>query len=242
MEQIVKHFENYSSGSHLILGEAGSGKTRLIWSMLQEKSFVEDGSINIVLTDSEKRIWYNPPRNPVITLNPYETNISWVTEPKKPGIYYCACDYAPRVITFLECLATWAIQNEKNISNKVRVFIDFPSKFWSLPEFVEQLIRLHYITDSQDGEDSPPIEIWAVLGSLNKVSTPIKSLFQHVNLILLNPMPDNLISNVVKILDINSENLPDLTPGIDHKDKDGFYYIPSDRESLYLNKNPIAKP
>lgn len=112
MEQNVRPFEKFLPGSHLILGEAGSGKTRLIWSILQGKDFVEDHSINIVLTDSEKRIWYNPPNNPVHTINPYETDISWVTEPTKPGIYYCACDYAPRIITFLECLATWSIHEK----------------------------------------------------------------------------------------------------------------------------------
>ncbi len=237
MEQIVKPFERFLPGSHLIIGEAGSGKTRLIWSILQEKEYVEDDSINIVLTDSEKRIWYNPTKNPIITINPYDTNISWVTEPNKPGIYYCACDYAPRIITFLECLATWAIQNEKNLTNKVRIFVDFPSKFWSLPEFVEQLSRLHYIASSKDVEDHP-IEIWSVF---KKITPQAKSLFQNVNIVLLNPFPQSLLDNLCKILNLKCENLTELLNRIDRKLKDGYYYIPANEESIYLNEKPIEK-
>jgi len=129
MEQLIKPFEKFLPGSHLVLGEAGSGKTRLIWSnSYKKKIYVKDDSINIVLTDAEKRIWSKPTNNPIFTFNPFDTNISWVTEPQKPGIYYCACEYAPRVITFLECLASWAIQNEKNMNNKVRVFCRLPVK------------------------------------------------------------------------------------------------------------------
>jgi hypothetical protein len=241
MEQSIRPFEKFLPGSHLILGEAGSGKTRLIWSILQEKDYVEDDSINIVLTDSEKRIWYNPKRNPIVTINAYDTNLSWVTEPNRPGIYYCACDYAPRIITFLECLATWSIQNEKNIDNKVRIFVDFPAKYWSLPEFVEQLNRLHYITASQNEDDNPLIEIWSVLGSLKKITPKAKPLFQHANLVMLNPFPENWSSNVCKLLDLKYENLPVLLAGIDNKFNDGFYYIPHTGEALYLNKKPIDK-
>lgn len=241
MEQIVKPFDKFLPGSHLILGEAGSGKTRLIWSMLQEKDFAEDDSINIVLTDSEKRIWYKPTKNPIITLDPFDSDISWVTNPQKPGIYYCACDYAPRMITFLECLATWAIQNEKNIDNKVRVFVDFSSKYWLLPEFIEQLSRLHYITASQNNEENPPLEIWAVLGSLKKITPKAKSLFQHMNLIMLNPFPENWPNSILSLLDINCENLPELLTGIDNTIKEGYYYIPCNEDALYLNRNPIQK-
>ncbi|RNC29435.1 MAG: hypothetical protein AWM53_00433 [Candidatus Dichloromethanomonas elyunquensis] len=240
MEQVVRPFEKFLPGSHLIIGEAGSGKTRLIWSILQEKDYVEDDSINIVLTDSEKRIWYGPTQNPIITIDPYQTNISWATEPKKPGIYYCPCEYAPRIITFLECLATWAIQNEKNIDNKVRIFVDFPAKFWSLPEFVEQLNRLHYITASQDSED-PSIEIWSVFCSLKKMIPEAKILFQDINLVLLNPFPENWSNNICKLLDLKCENLPALLEAMNYSLKDGFYYIPSSEEELYLQPNPIEK-
>lgn len=241
MEQNVQPFERFLPGSHLLIGEAGSGKTRLIWSMLQEKAYVDDDSINIVLTDSEKLIWNNPPRNPVINLDPYNTDISWATEPKKPGIYYCACDYAPRVITFLECLATWAIQNEKHIDHKVRIFADFPTKFWVLPEFVEQLNRLHYITASQDGENNPPIEIWAVLCSPKKISPQAKPLFQNANLVLLNPLPENWPASIISQLDIKCKNLPERLSRIKSNLKDGYYYIPCSGETLYLNEKPIEK-
>jgi len=240
MEQNVKPFEKFLAGSHLIMGEAGSGKTRLIWSILQEKDYVEDESINIVLTDSEKRIWFNPAKNPIITVDPFDTNLSWATEPKKPGIYYCACEYAPRIITFLECLATWAIQNEKNINNKVRIIVDFPDKYWSLPEFVEQLNRLHYIATSQDGEENG-IEIWSVFGSAKKITAQAKALFQNVNLVFLNPFPENWSSNICKLLGLKCESLPELLAKIDNNLKDGFYYIPSTQESLYLHKKPIEK-
>lgn len=239
MEQIVQQFTKFLPGSHLIIGEAGSGKTRLIWSILQEKDFVEDDSINIVLTDSEKRIWHNPKINPIVTIYPYDTNISWVTEPKNPGIYYCACDYAPRVITFLECLATWAIQNEKGIHNTVRIFVDFPSKYWALPEFVDQLSRLHYIIASQDTEHSAPIEIWAVMGSVKKISPQTKSLFKDVNLVLLNPLSENLKNDIAGL--VKSESLPALLAGVDSGLKDGFYYIPHCPEAIYLNAKPIVK-
>lgn len=241
MEQIVRPFEKFLPGSHLIIGEAGSGKTRLIWSLLQEKDFEEDDSINIVLTDSEKRIWSRPTRNPIVTINPFDTDISWITEPKKPGIYYCACDYPPRVITFLECLATWAIQNEQKTDNKVRVFIDFSSKYWSLPEFIEQLSRLHYITANQKGDDNPTLEIWAVLGSLRKISPKAKPLFQQVSLTLLNPFPETWSGNLSELLDSKCENLPELLTGIDKNVSDGYYYIPCNQDDLYLNKKAIPK-
>lgn len=241
MQQLARPFEKFLPGSHLILGEAGSGKTRLIWSILQEKDFVADNSINIVLTDSEKRIWYNPPHNPVHAINPYDTDISWVTEPTKPGIYYCASDYAPRIITFLECLATWSI-HEKNIPNRVRIFLDLPSKYWNIPEFAEQLGRLDYITANRKEEDGPPIEIWAAISSLNKIPPEIRSLFKHVNLILLNPLPHGWSDKVLNLLDIKCDNLPELFAGIQGDIKDGYYYIPITEEYLAFNPNPIVKP
>lgn len=246
VEQVVKPFVKFHPGSHLILGEAGSGKTRLIWSILQEKDYVVDNSINIVLTDSEKRIWYNPSKNPIVPVDPFDTDISWVTQPNKPGIYYCACEYAPRVITFLECLATWAIKNENKLTNKVRVFIDFPVKYWTLPAFVEQLSRLQYIVGSQCNEDVSdeeisPIEIWTVLGSFKKISPQAKELFQNVNMVLLNPFPQGWFQNIASILDLQSESLPILMGAIDSEIKDGYYYVPCVDEGLYLNSKPIKQ-
>jgi len=239
MEQNVKPFEEFFSGSHLILGEAGSGKTRLIWAILQRKEFREDNSINIVLTDSEKRIWYNPPHNPVTVLNPFDSDISWATNPEKPGIYYCACDYPPRVITFLECLATWAIQQERKIKNKIRIFIDFPSKYWTLPGFIEQLTRLHYIAASQNMDDQGHIEIWAVLTSLGKISAKASPIIERSNLLLLNPMSETWLAGTKDSLKTKCENQKDFWQKIDKNLKEGFYYIPCSGEELYLNKKAI---
>lgn len=246
VEQVAKPFEKFLPGSHLILGEAGSGKTRLIWSILQEKDYVMDNSINIVLTDSEKRIWYNPSKNPIIPVDPFDTDIAWVTEPNKPGIYYCACEYAPRVITFLECLATWAIRNENKITNKVRIFIDFPVKYWALPEFVDQLSRLQYIVGSQCNEDVltekiSPIELWTVLGPFKRISSQAKTLFQNVNMVLLNPFSQIWSKSIVSMLDTKSDNLPELLDNIDPDINDGYYYIPCAEKAIYLNGKPIEK-
>lgn len=240
LEQIVKPFEKFLPGNHLILGEAGSGKTRLIWSTLQDQNFTSDASINIVLTDMEKRIWHNPTTNPITVINPYDTNLSWIAEPKKPGIFYCACEYAPRVITFLECLATWAIQNENRIINKVRLFVDFPAKYWSLPEFAEQLNRLRYIS-SQSSEDGNSIEIWAVLGPFKKFSSLAQSFFQDANIMLLNPFPESWLNAIGSVLETRLPNLSNLLSGIDFSVREGYYYLPYSGESLYLNKKPIDK-
>ncbi|NLP44469.1 MAG: hypothetical protein GX351_07555 [Peptococcaceae bacterium] len=239
MEQNVKPFEQFVPGSHLILGEAGSGKTRLIWSILQRKSYREDNSINIVLTDSEKKIWYNPPYNPVTILDPFDSDINWATNPEKPGIYYCACDYAPRVTTFLECLATWAIQHEREIKNKVRVFIDFPSKYWTQQGFVEQLIRLHYIAASQDVDNQGHIEIWAVLTSLGKISAKASPIFESSNLLLLNPMSETWLAGIKDSLKTKCENVREFLSQIDKSLKEGFYYIPCSGNELYVNKKAI---
>lgn len=232
MEQNVKPFEEFFSGSHLILGEAGSGKTKLIWSILQDREYVKENSINIVLTDSDKRMWAESRQNPVTIINPYDSDISWVTNPSEPGIYYCACDYAPRIITFLECLATWAIQHENQIDNKVRVFIDVSSRIWALPEFIEQVNRLHFIGTSQE-EDSP-IEIWAVLGSLNKLSNQAKLVFACTNLILMNPISQTWISELKDIVGLNCGNLRDRLDSVEIGKKEGYYYAPTNHHDLYI--------
>ncbi|MDR2736708.1 MAG: hypothetical protein LBB49_04010, partial [Gracilibacteraceae bacterium] len=152
MNQLIGPFESFSPGCHLIIGDAGSGKTRLMWVALQN-GFLEGSAINIVLTDSQKNAWYLPSKKPITTLDPYSTDISWASNPKHSGIYYCACEYIPRIITFLECLATWSIQseNEKDLAPQtVRIFLDFSTKHWMLPEFVEQVSRLHYISSTRN--------------------------------------------------------------------------------------------
>jgi len=239
LEQIAKPFEKFFPGNHLILGEAGSGKTRLIWWLLQEKEYAEDNSINIVLTDSEKRIWSRPKNYPIFVLDPYDTDISWATNPHKPGIYYCACDYAPRLVTFLECLATWAM-NQENVAGKtVRLFVDLSSKYWALPEFVEQLIRLHYIMDGRNEMDGS-IEIWSVFGSLKKIPLKAKPLFQKSSLVLLNPIPQDWTENIGGFLDLKEEKAALITQ-IDEQQTKGYYYLPVQDDTLFLNPDPIKQ-
>lgn len=230
MEQNVKPFEKFLSGSHLILGEAGSGKTKLIWSILQDAEVGREQSINIVLTDSEKRMWHESNQNPVTITNPYDSDISWATNPSKPGIYYCACDYAPRIITFLECLATWAVQNENNIEQKVRVFIDISSKTWALPEFIEQVNRLHYIAASQE---EASIEIWAVLGSVKKLPNAAKAIFARINLILLNPISPTWVEELKGSVGTKCDNLQNNLGSLPFDRKEGYYYLPCSESALY---------
>jgi hypothetical protein len=136
MNQNVRPFDRFESGSHLILGEAGSGKSKLIWSVLQTPDFSRNDAVNIVLTDTSQRMWYDDKTcNPIRAIDPFNPDISWITQPNKAGIFYCPCDYAPRVITFLECLATWAVTAQDETGQVVRVFLDFSSKCWCRPEF-----------------------------------------------------------------------------------------------------------
>jgi hypothetical protein len=235
MEQNVKPFETFFPGNHLILGEAGSGKTKLIWSILQDKDYVKENSINIVFIDSEKRMWEESRQIPVKIINPYHSDISWAAEPSKPGIYCCACDYVPRIVTFLECLATWAIQNEKSIEQKVRVYIDLSSKTWALPEFIEQVKRLHYIAASQEGETA--IEIWAILGSLKKLPPQAKGIFADINLILMNPLSSSWLEEIKGTVGSRCDNLQDKLAGIQTGEKEGYYYAPCKGPDLYLQVN-----
>jgi len=227
MEQTASVFETFSSGSHLIIGEAGAGKTRFMWAVLQREDF-GGNAINIVLTDSQKNVWYRPSRNLITTLDPYCLDISWVSSPSRPGIYYCACEYIPRIITFLECLATWAIQSEKDTessSQTVRIFLDFSSKHWVLPEFVEQVARLHYISSTRGEDHAHPIELWISQGLSAKVPTKVRSFFSAFHQILLNPTPAPWIQEIPSWLGTPSPATECLS-GLDPSIKDGFYYAP----------------
>ncbi|MGE4272173.1 MAG: hypothetical protein AB7E31_04795 [Desulfitobacterium sp.] len=232
MEQNVKPFEKFFSGNHLILGEAGSGKTKLIWSILQDKEYVKENSINIVLTDSEKRMWEESRQNPVTIVNPYDSDISWATNPSKPGVYYCACGYVPRIITFLECLATWAIQNENSMEHKVRVFIDVSSKTWALPEFTEQVNRLHFIAFNQDEASS--IEIWAALGSLKKLTDQAKAMFASINLVLMDPISPAWINEIKDTIGTKCDSLQEKLAKIKSGGEKGYYYAPCNGHELYF--------
>ncbi|MDR1603516.1 MAG: hypothetical protein LBS10_01830 [Gracilibacteraceae bacterium] len=228
MNEQTLPFTRFRPGSHLILGEAGSGKSKLIWSLLQTPDFTQNKAINIVLSDASQRMWFDETtRNPIRAIDPFNPDINWIARPSVPGIYYCACDYAPRVITFVECLATWALQAPEEAASRVRLFLDFSAKCWSRPEFVEQATRLHYIATNQEN-----IEIWAVVGAYKKVSPLVRSLFEKTGLIFVNPFPAGLIDEICEALGLKRDTLPGLSL-VSFTRKTGFYYIPYNEEAAY---------
>lgn len=218
MEQQIKPFTGFLPGNHFIVGEAGSGKTRLIWDILQTGNFFQHESFNFVLTDSEKRIWSTPSKHPTTIVHPYDPDISWIANPQKSGICYCACDYAPRVITFLECLSTWAVQ--KHLTCPVRVFLDFPEKFWSITEFVDQLARLYYI--SKTLHQDYPLEIWTVFGTYKTVSPKAKSFLKNSNLLIVNPLPEKWLQSFSDWLNVDPSYLINLIEENESQKKKGF--------------------
>ena len=262
MDQSISPFETFSPGSHLILGDAGSGKTRLMWAILQS-DFLDDNAINIVLTDSQKDAWYLPSRKPITTLDPYATDISWASNPSRSGISYCACEYIPRVITFLECLATWSIQSEHekdSVPQPVRIFLDFSSRHWGLPEFVEQVSRLHYISSTRSEDHAHPIELWVSQGLSGKIPTRVRAFFSGFHIILLNPAPSGWAREIPAWLasadqtDVTgqpgSTGQPDATglaavclQNADFQQTAGFYYATQNGQlSLYSNQIEISTP
>ncbi|MCL1853113.1 MAG: hypothetical protein FWF88_08795 [Peptococcaceae bacterium] len=243
MNQLIGPFESFSPGCHLIIGDAGSGKTRLMWVALQN-GFLEGSAINIVLTDSQKNAWYLPSKKPITTLDPYSTDVSWASNPKHSGIYYCACEYIPRIITFLECLATWSIQseNEKDPAPQtVRIFLDFSSKHWMLPEFVEQVSRLHYISSTRNEDHAHPIELWVSQGLSAKIPTKVRAFFSGFHIIMLNPAPSGWAKQIPAWLNAPGTNgqgavspVAATLQNADLSQTDGFYYATQNGDlSLY---------
>ncbi|MCL1917294.1 MAG: hypothetical protein FWG14_03095 [Peptococcaceae bacterium] len=245
MEQTASAFETFSPGSHLIIGDAGSGKTRLMWAALQS-NFLESDAINIVLTDSQKNAWYLPSQKPIITLDPYSTDISWASNPTQSGIYYCACDYIPRIITFMECLSTWSIQSEhkkESVRQPLRLFLDFSSKHWLLPEFIEQVSRLHYISSTRAEDHNHPIELWTSQGLSAKVPKKIRTFFSDFHIIVLNPAPAGWAQDITTWLGTPS-SAPSAAAAClqnaDFQKPSGFYYATQDGSlSLYSNQIQI---
>ncbi|MDR0434258.1 MAG: hypothetical protein LBH21_04235 [Gracilibacteraceae bacterium] len=228
MSEQTLPFTHFRPGSHLILGEAGSGKSKLIWATLQTPEFTQNNAVNIVLTDADQRMPFDEAiRNSVRDLEAYNTDITWITQPSEPGVYHCACDYAPRVITFIECFATWALQAPDEGGSPVRLFLDFSAKFWDRPEFVEQLARLHYIASNREN-----IEIWAIIGSYKKVSPLARTLFEKTGLIFVNPFPAGLINEICDALGLKRDTLPGLAL-VAFERKTGFYYIPYNEKAAY---------
>ncbi len=236
VEEQIKPFSTFVPGNHLILGAAGVGKTRFIWSLLQDKQFCGEHTINIVLTDSAKRQWHEPTPEPVIPVDPFGTNMRWIAEPTVPGIYFASCDYLPRVVTFLECLANFARSTEGNLKNPVRVIVDFPVKFWRDPCFLEQLERLHYISDTFSEDGVTMFDIWTVLTAGKDLTGKILAPIEKSHLIFLNPASKTILTQVKDVL-INYYPQFQILTGADHKAPEtGFYYLPDNEQNIYLQE------
>ena len=236
----VEPFTEFVPGNHLVLGAAGVGKTRLIWSLLQSQKFCGEKRINIVLTDSAKRMWQEHTENPVIPVDPYATNMRWIAEPTEPGIYLAACDYLPRVITFLECLANFARRYEGTIPNPVRVFVDYPHKFWRDACFVEQLGRLHFISESLSDDGAQLFEIWLVLTPSKELPPNAQSLWRNSHFILMNPISQAWLQEADVFA---GKHQPPLSALKDVWSKDvsqGFYYLPHKAENILLSNQAIG--
>lgn len=240
VEQQISPFTDFLSGNHLVLGAAGVGKTRLIWSLLQSREFCGENRINIVLTDSAKRIWQEHTETPIIPVDPYATDMRWIAEPSEPGVYFAACDYLPRVITFLECLANFGRSYEGNIPNPVRVFVDYPLKFWRDACFIEQLGRLHFISESLSSEGTQLLEVWQVLTPSKELSPKAQSLWGNSNLIVINPFTQAWLKEADIFV---GKHEPPLSAVQDVLSKDvsqGFYYLSHKAESIFLNRQAIG--
>lgn len=237
VEHQIQPFTSFIPGNHLILGAAGVGKTRLIWSLLQSKEYYGENTINIVLTDSSKHAWHDPsPTTPIIPIDPYSTNMRWIAEPTVPGIYFAACDYLPRVITFLECLANYARSSEGNLQNPVRVFIDFPVKFWRDACFIEQLDRLQYISDSHSENEGQRLDIWMVMTVAKDLPAKVLSPLQKSNLIVLNPASKPWLSEVQNLLGKTFPQLELLLNKDGKSQENGFYYFPYAQQDVLLQE------
>lgn len=229
MEHDVQPFIKFAPGNHLILGAVGVGKTRLIWSLLQGEELNGKQDINIVLTDHPKHLWLNSDSVPISHIHPYSSDLSWVTTPQKPGVYYAACDYLPRMHTFVECLSNYAL-NPDTLKSPVRVFFDFPDKFWHSEFFMEQIRRLFYISRSA-AEDDHQLEIWSV-ASVGKDLLPLApDLFDQEHYILLNPVSPLLVETVNKLMPA-SFTIDDF--GENPEKRGGFYYLPGPEGPVYF--------
>ena len=239
MEQELQAFTNFFPGNHLVLGASGVGKSLLILSLLQTNEFSDKETINIVLTESAKHIFQYTIPNPIISVDPYSTDMRWIAEPTVPGIYYCACDYLPRVVTFLECIANFARGNESHLKRPIRLFLDFPPKYWQSGSMVEQVTRLNYISNTLTDDDFRPLSLWTVFTSIKELSSKAKSLLDKTHLIIIKPISKPWFVETANNLEKQFAHLKSIddTKG----DNKGFFYLPFTDENIYTqNKVPLT--
>ena len=237
MEQQFQPFTNFVLGNHLLLGDTGVGKSLLILSLLQTNEFSDKDTINIVLTDSAKHICQYTIPNPIISIDPYSTDMRWIAEPKVPGIYYCACDYLPRVITFLECIANFTRGDEDKLKHPIRLFIDFPPKFWKNQSIIEQMVRLNYISNTLNNDDFRPLTIWTVYTSLKDLSQKAKDLLEKTHLVIIKPLSKSWLKETKNSLE---KQFPHISNINNNEDSKGFFYLPFTEETIYTqNQVPL---
>lgn len=231
MDQKILPFTNFAPGNHLVLGATGVGKSLLILSLLQTNQFSDDETINIVLTDSAKLIYQYTIPNPVISIDPYSTDLSWIAEPSVPGIYYCACDYLPRMITFLECIANFARGDEEHFKHPVRLFIDLPPKFWQNESVIGQMLRLNYISNSFTYSEFRPLTLWSVFTSLKDLSSQTQVILDKAHLVIVKPIPQSWFKEITISLEKDFAHLKNINNIIENKE--GFFYLPNTETNIY---------
>lgn len=237
MEQEFQSFTNFLPGNHLVLGATGVGKSLLILSLLQTNEFSDLEAINIVLTDSAKHICQYTIPNPIISVDPYSTDMRWIAEPRIPGIYYCACDYLPRIVTFLECIANFTRGDEGNIKLPIRLFIDFPPNFWQNQSIIEQMVRLNFISNSLTDNDLHPLTLWTVFTSLKELSTKSKILLEKTHLVIIKPLSKSWFKQTITSLEYQFAHLKNINDNT--ADDKGFFYLPFTEENIYT-KNQVS--
>lgn len=231
MEQKILPFTSFVPGNHLVLGATGVGKSLLILSLLQTSQFSDNDTINIVLTDSAKLIYQYTIPNPVISIDPYSTDMRWIAEPSVPGIYYCACDYLPRMVTFLECIANFARGDEENFKHPVRLFIDFPPKFWRNESVIGQMLRLNYISNTFAYSEFRPLTLWSVFTSLDELSPQSKVILEKTHLVIVKPVPQSWLKEITVSLEKQLTHLKNINNIFENKE--GFFYLPYTDTNIY---------
>ena len=232
VESQIIAFQHFRSGNHVLLGAAGVGKTRLLWSLLQDPGFSKENTVDILLTDSKDRFNQGVSSLHVVHVDPYATDLDWISEPVKPGIYFSSCQYTPRNTTFLECLANYARQAEGSFSPPIRLFLDFSLKHWHDKCFLEQAIRLHYISTTMSEEGSGSLSIWSVLSSLTNLPIQVQGIWKTAHFVLLSPVESETFTALASL---RQRQIPfsDQQAILTSRKMGEVFYLPSNEETLY---------